>query len=130
MDLVAQTHRYFNALSEGVIGDSLKAFYAPTVIQQEFPNRLMPNGASRDLAGILSAAESGQHVMGNHAYELLNIVVDGNSVAVEFLWSATALIDLGMLPAGSVMKGRFASFLDFENELIVSQRSYDCFDPW
>ena len=130
MNLDAQTRRYFEALNDGTVGKAPMTFYAPEVIQQEFPNRLMPNGAVRDLAGIREAAEKGRLVMEDQTFEILTLVIQGNSVAVEFLWSGVALVDIGTLPAGGIMKGRFASFIDFRDGLIVSQRSYDCFEPW
>lgn len=34
--------RYLTAIERGATGDDLAAFFAPNVVQQEFPNRLMP----------------------------------------------------------------------------------------
>ena len=39
-------------------------------------------------------------------------------------------IPLGTLPAGGEMRARFAVFLQFRDGKIVSQRNYDCFEPW
>jgi ketosteroid isomerase-like protein len=129
-DVIELTRRYFAALERGATGDALAAFYAPEVVQEEFPNRLLPNGARRNLKGILEAAERGQRVMTAQRFEVLHLVADGDRVAVEFLWSGTLAVPLGPLPAGASMRGRFASFLDFRDGRIVSQRSYDCFEPW
>ena len=54
MDTQELTRSYFAALERGVTGDELAAFYHSDVVQEEFPNRLLPNGAKRDLAGILA----------------------------------------------------------------------------
>jgi ketosteroid isomerase-like protein len=124
------TRQYFAALERGATGDALAALYDPDVIQEEFPNRLMPGGARRDLAGILAAADSGQKVITGHRYELLSVIVDGDWAAVEFVWSGTLVVPVGPLAAGAVMRGRFASFLQFRDGRVVAQRSYDCFDPW
>lgn len=129
-DVRELTRRYFAALEQGVTGDSLAAFYDPEVVQEEFPNRLVPNGARRDLAGILAAAERGQGVVTEHRYEILGMIADGDRAAVEFVWSGTLAVPVGSLAAGSVLRGRFASFLEFRDARIVSQRSYDCFDAW
>ena len=129
-DVRELTRQYFAALERGATGDSLAAFYDPEVIQEEFPNRLLPAGARRDLAAILAAAERGQKVITGHRYEIVGMVADGERVAVEFVWSGTLAIAVGSLAAGSVMRGQFASFLEFRGGRIVSQRSYDCFDPW
>ena len=130
MDVRELTRRYFAALERGATGDDLAALYDPAVVQEEFPNRLLPTGARRDLAGILAAAERGQAVVTGHRYELLSVVADGDRAAVEFVWSGTLVVPVGPLPAGAVMRGRFASFLEFRGGRVVAQRSYDCFDPW
>src|SRR5262245_1263215 len=124
------TRRYFAALEGGATGEALASFYAPQVVQQEFPNRLLPHGARRDLAAILDAAERGQEVMASQRYELLCAMADGDRVAVEFLWSGTLSVPVGSLPAGAEMRGRFACFLEFRDGRIVAQRNYDCFEPW
>lgn len=130
MDNYELTRRYFTVLEQGATGDALASLYAPEVIQEEFPNRLLPNGARRDLAGILAAADRGQKVIKNHRYELQSIVAEGDRVAVEFIWSGTLVVPVGSLPIGAVMRGRFASFLEFRGGRVVAQRSYDCFDSW
>jgi ketosteroid isomerase-like protein len=127
MELV---RRYFAALEGGVTGEALAAFYGPDVVQEEFPNRFTPQGARRDLAGILAAAERGREVMASQRYEVLHAVADGDRVAVEFRWSGTLAVPAGTLPAGAEMRGRFACFLEFRDGRIVAQRNYDCFEPW
>lgn len=124
------TRAYFAALEGGATGDDLAAFYAPDVIQEEFPNRLSPGGARRDLDAILAAAIRGREVMASQRYEILHMLADGDRVAVEFRWSGTLAISVGPLQAGAEMRGRFASFLEFRDGRIVAQRSYDCFEPW
>lgn len=130
MDIQELTRRYFAALERGATGEALAALYDPDVIQEELPNRLMPNGAKRGLAEILAAADRGQSALTGHRYELLSVIVDGPRAAVEFIWSGVLVVPLGSMAAGSVMRGRFASFLEFRDGRVVAQRSYDCFDPW
>ena len=129
-DIVELTRRYFADLERGLTGEALAAYYDPEVIQEEFPNRLLPNGARRNLAETLAAAERGQSVMSSQRFEILHLLAGGDRVGVEFLWTGTLAIPLGSLAAGEEMRGRFASFLEFRNGRILSQRSYDCFDPW
>jgi ketosteroid isomerase-like protein len=123
------TRRYFAALEAGATGEALAAFYAPEVVQEEFPNRLTPHGARRGLAAILDAAERGQKVMASQRYEIVHAVAEGDRVAVEFRWAGTLAIPVASLPAGAEMRGRFACFLEFRAGRIVAQRNYDCFEP-
>jgi ketosteroid isomerase-like protein len=129
-EVMEPTRRYFAALEGGATGEALAAFYAPEVVQEEFPNRLNPHGVRRDLAAILDAAQRGQKVMASQRYEILHAVADGDRVAVEFRWSGTLAVPVGPLAAGAAMRGRFACFLELRAGRIVAQRNYDCFDPW
>ena len=121
--------RYLAALEQGDLAGSLK-FFAPDVVQEEFPNRLAPNGAKRDLDGLREAAERGSRVMSAQTFEVLNAVAIGNQVVLEVRWTGTLTIGFASIPAGGQMHARFAVFLEFRDGKIVRQRNYDCFEPW
>jgi ketosteroid isomerase-like protein len=122
--------RYLTAIEQGATGAALAAFYAPEVVQEEFPNRLVVNGARRDLAAILEGAERGQKVISAQTYEIRNAVEQGNTVALEVLWTGTLAIPFGSLAVGDKMRAHFAVFIELRDGKIVAQRNYDCFDPW
>jgi ketosteroid isomerase-like protein len=122
--------RYLAALEAGAVGDDLAAFFTPDVVQQEFPNRLVPGGATRDLAALLDGATKGQKVMRAQRYELLGAIESGANLALEVQWTGTLAVALGTIPAGGEMRARFAMFLELRNGKIARQRNYDCFDPW
>jgi ketosteroid isomerase-like protein len=130
MTIQELVERYFAALERGATGEDLAAHYHAEVVQEEFPNRFSPHGARRNLSEILAAAERGQRAIAGHRYQILSILVDGHRAAVEFAWSGTLAVPVGTLTAGTVMRGRFASFLEFQDGRILAQRSYDCFDSW
>jgi ketosteroid isomerase-like protein len=99
-------------------------------VQVEFPNRLVPEGATRDLAALREAAVRGSKVMTAQRYEVLNAIASGDQVAVEANWIGTLAVPFGSIPAGGEMRARFAIFLTFRDGKIVRQHNYDCFDPW
>jgi len=121
---------YLAALEAGATGDALAAFFTDDVVQEEFPNRLLPAGARRDLAALLDGAVRGQKVMRAQRFELLGAVENGDTVALEVQWTGTVAVPLGGLPAGGQMRARFAVFLEFRGDKIARQRNYDCFDAW
>jgi len=121
---------YLAALEAGATGDALAAFFTDDVVQEEFPNRLVPAGARRDLAALLDGAVRGQKVMRAQRFELLTAVENGDTVALEVQWTGTVAVALGSLPAGGQMRARFAVFLEFRGDKIARQRNYDCFDAW
>jgi hypothetical protein len=115
------------AIETGAPSDT---FFAPDVVQREFPNRLVPNGATRDLGGLREAAERGKKVVTEQHYEVVSAVEQGDRVALEVIWTAKIAIPVGSLAPGDVMRAHFAMFLTFRGGLIAAQNNYDCFDPF
>jgi len=129
-DRIELAQKYLTAIERGATGDELAAFFTEDVVQQEFPNRLMPNGATRNLAQILEGAERGQAILASQRYEVLNAVATGETVVLEVHWTGRMKIAVAGLPAGGEMRARFAVFLEYRGGKIARQRNYDCFDPW
>jgi ketosteroid isomerase-like protein len=121
---------YIAAVERGAVGAELAAFFAPDAQQREFPNRLVPNGRSTDLAGMLAAAERGQSAVCDQRYLVKHAVENGAEVALEVEWSAQLQKPLGSLAAGATMKAYYALFITFRADKIVSVRNYDCFEPF
>ncbi|WP_375766900.1 nuclear transport factor 2 family protein [Archangium gephyra] len=122
--------RYLRAIEQGATGEALAAFFHPEVTQREYPNRLVPTGATRDLRAILAGAERGQTVVASQQYEVRHTVAEGDRVALEVDWSATLKVPVGTLPAGGTMRASFGVFLTFRDGRILSQHNYDCFEPF
>ena len=122
--------RYLRALEAGAVGDELAAFFTADVVQEEFPNRLVPAGARRDLTALLDGAVRGQKVMRRQQYQLVSAVESGDVVALEVEWIGTLAVPLGSLTAGGDMRARFAVFLEYRGDRIAKQRNYDCFEAW
>jgi ketosteroid isomerase-like protein len=106
------------------------AFYTDDIVQEEFPNRLSPTGATREFADLKKAGERGQNVLRSETYEVVNLIESGDTVACEIVWRGVLAIALHSLKPGDVMKARFAVFFEFEGERIRRQRNYDCFEPF
>jgi ketosteroid isomerase-like protein len=121
---------YLAAIERGVTGQDLAQFFTPDVVQQEFPNRLMPGGATRQLPQILEAAGRGQKVLSAQRYDVLHAVASGDDLALEIQWTGTLAVAVADLPAGGTMRARFAVFLEYRDGKIARQRNYDCFEPW
>ncbi len=121
---------YFRAIEANASEEVMREFFAPEIIQEEFPNRLVPEGARRDLAALMDASRKGRAVVERQRYEVLCAVESGDTVAAEVQWSATMRMKIGSLAAGDVMRARFAVFLTLRDGRITSQRNYDCFEPF
>ena len=129
-DNLTIARRYLEALENGVDGEELAEFFTKDVVQEEFPNRLSPIGAHRDLKAILAAAKKGKKVMRAQKFDILNSISDGDMVALEVFWSGYLAIPVDTLPADSEMRAHFSMWLEFRDGKICRQHNYDCFDPW
>ncbi|MFI0419375.1 nuclear transport factor 2 family protein [Spongiactinospora sp. 9N601] len=114
--------RYHQAVADGATGAALARFFDEDVVQQELPNLLSPEGAQRDLTGLLQAAERGATLLTHQDFEVVNAIAAGDRVALEVRWT-------GETKDGRVLRAHIATFLDFRNGRIHAQRNYDCYDP-
>jgi len=122
--------RYLARLSNGAGPEELETFFAADARQEEFPNRLMPQGATRDLEAMKQGRSRGQALLASEHYELVDAVASDGRVATEVIWTATVREAAGPFAAGQSLRARFAVFMEFRDGRIVRQRNYDCFDPW
>src|SRR5262249_62113880 len=98
-DNLAIARRYLAAIEQGATGNDLAAFFTPDVLQQEFPNRLTPNGATRGLSQILEGAVRGQSVLKGQTYEILHAISSGSELVLEVQWTGILAIAVAGLPA-------------------------------
>jgi ketosteroid isomerase-like protein len=122
--------RYITHLSSGAGPEELADFFSTDFVQEEFPNRLMPNGATRDLQAMKAARARGKALLTAERFQILNAVATDDLVAMELVWTGTVGHSAGPFTAGQELRARFAIFMNFRNGQIARQRNYDCFDPW
>ncbi|HEX6040553.1 nuclear transport factor 2 family protein [Longimicrobium sp.] len=127
---VQTARRYLEAISRGAPWDEMAAFFTEDVVQEEFPNRLVPGGARRTLCELEEANARGRAVITAQRYDVRNAVASGDHVALEVLWTGTLAVPFGSLPAGGDMVAHFGVFLEFRDGRIATQRNYDCFEPF
>ncbi len=119
--------RYFSAISAR---EDTRGYFCPDVTQREFPNRLVPNGATRDLAALAAARERGLRAVENEQYEIQSALEQDDKLALEVIWSARLLVPLGRLGPGDTLRAHFGVFLKYRDGRILEQHNYDCFDPF
>lgn len=130
MSLERKARAYIAAVEGGAVDEELAAFYHPDAVQQEFPNRLIPSGAQRDLADILRGAEAGQKLMERQIYDIHTVTEVGDRVVLEYTWRGWPRTPVGTVRAGEAMSARICQVIEYEDGLIIRQRNYDCFDPF
>lgn len=118
--------RLFRALEQGVT-DGLCEFYAADVLHKEFPNRLLPAGASRNLAEVIEGAKRGKQIMTTQIFDVHSTIASGDVVAIELTWTGQLAIPFGLLKTGDQLMAHIAIFMEFKDGKIAEQRNYDCF---
>ena len=129
-DNLAVARKYLEAVEHGAEGGALADFFTEDVVQEEFPNRLSPIGAHRDLKAILAAARKGKRTLRAQKFDVVNSIVDGDNVALEVFWSGLLAVPVDTLPADTEMRAHISIWLEFRDGKISKQRNYDNFDPW
>jgi ketosteroid isomerase-like protein len=129
-DNLAIALRYLEAVEHGAQGGALAEFFTDDVVQEEFPNRLAPIGAHRDLKGILDSARKGKQTLRAQKFEVMNSIVDGDNVALEVSWGGLLAVPVDTLPADTEMRAHISIWLEFRDGKIARQHTYECFDPW
>ena len=128
---IAIARRFFAAIEQREEVSTIAALLHPTLVQEEFPNRLNPHGGRSDRETILARLVQGRQLLTTEQYVITNALALGERVAIELGWSGTLAVPLGAaLPAGATMRARFAVFMEFRDGQISAQRNYDCFEPW
>ncbi len=106
MSLERKARAYIAAVEGGMAGGDLAAFYHPDVVRHEFPNRLVPNGAQRELDEILRGAESGSRLMERQIYDVHTVNIElGDRVILEYTWTGYPRTLVGTGLAGRVDAG-------------------------
>ncbi len=124
------TLRYLQALESGASGEALALFFHPEAVQREYPNALNPKGQARDVKKLLADSERVKTLLTSQRYDVKNTLVQGDTVALEVEWTGTLAIPLRSLAAGAQLRALCGMFLTFKDGRILSQRNYDCFDPF
>jgi ketosteroid isomerase-like protein len=128
-DLLELAQRYFRALEESD-RDALEQLLDASVVHEELPNRIQPNGRTADRATMLLAFEAGKSVLRAQRYEIESAIAECNRIALQVRWSGTLERSIGARQPGETIHAHFAVFLETHEGRIVSQRNYDCFEPF
>ncbi len=92
--------QYLSRLSSGAESEELESFFTTDVVQEEFPNRLLPHGAVRDRHAMKEARARGKALLESETYEIVNAIAAGDRVGMEVIWTATVKVPAGPFSAG------------------------------
>ena len=102
---------YLRAIEEGA---TICNFFTDDAVQEEFPNRLNPNGGRSDIVEMQARGERGRALVRWQRYDIVGAFESGDTVILEVNWSAAFNVAIASLALGDTMRARFAVFLEFE----------------
>jgi len=121
--------RYLRSIESGDFS-YIADLFSPVAVLEQLPNRIYPNGIKSRVSAMAEAFERGRKLLSNQSYEIKSFVADGDRISIEVLWTGTLAVAFSSPAVGSQMRAHSAMFFEFKDGMIVSQRNYDCFEPW
>jgi ketosteroid isomerase-like protein len=128
---VAATVRRFYALTTDpdATDDDLAALLHSDVRVVEHPNLVTPHGAVRDHAQTLAGRRAGRDVMAEQAFEVHDVLVDGEHAAVRATWRGTLGVARGPLAPGTELTAQVAAHVTVRGGRIEALETFDCYAP-
>jgi ketosteroid isomerase-like protein len=127
---LATARRYLELLEQWADPSEFETIFHPNIVQEEFPNLLMPQGQRRTLDGLYAGMNMGKQILSSQHYDVRNAFASGDWVTLEVVWTGTLSKDVGKLPAGKELRAYISTILQFQDGRIIAQRNYDCYEPF
>jgi len=124
-----KVEHYLKSIENGDFAYIVNLF-SPVALVEQLPNRIYPNGIRSGVSQMAEAFEKGRKLLSSQSYEIKSSIVDGDELSIEVLWTGILALPFGSLSVGAQMRAHSAMFFQFKDGKIVSQRNYDCFEPW
>lgn len=102
----------------------------PDVEFIEYPNLITKNGQVRNKENALKGIALGKAILSSQRYDYLDWHETPDCVVIEILWKAVMAIDAGHLKQGQELQAHICMIVCFKDGKIISQRNYDCYQPF
>jgi ketosteroid isomerase-like protein len=120
----AVVERYYATVADlGGSPESLRALLDPNLRVIEHPNAIHPEGTVRNRDEVIAAYEQGKAMLSEQSFDLDEVLVAGDRVAVRATWR-------GRLAGGAGLEARVAAFLTVFDGRISLHETYDCYAPF
>jgi ketosteroid isomerase-like protein len=95
----------------------------------ERPNLVNPRGSTRDVAELLTSVAHGRRLLKAQHFEIVDHVVDGDTIATRAIWTGTPALDAPPFRAGAPIRADSFMHFTLRDGRIAHQENYDCFHP-
>jgi ketosteroid isomerase-like protein len=129
-DPAAVVERYYAVVADLDAGvENLLALLHPEVRVIEHPNPINPAGATRDRDAVAAGYVAGKALLAEQSFELHEVLVAGERVAVHATWRGRIAQDTGPLRAGDELTAHIAALLTVAGGQIREHQTFDCYEP-
>ena len=130
-DPASVVRRYFEIVADlDSSADDLLAVLHPTVRITEHPNLITPRGAVRDRDAVVAGFLAGKRLLAAQTFDLHEVLVSGNRVAVRATWRGTIAHAAQSIPVGTELVAHIAAMLTAEDGSIREHETFDCYEPF
>jgi len=109
---------YLRVIENRASEEDLATFFAPEVVLEKFPNRLVPKLVKSTLADMVRESAQGKKSVSQQTYTYAT--PSPPATGLHFRWTGRVLA-VASLQAGATMRAYFAMFLHFRDGNIVHQ---------
>lgn len=127
---LATARRYLEILERDPSAPELHALFDPEFVFHERPNRLNPNGRTLRGDELRALTSKAKQILIEQHYEIVHALAVGDEVALEVDWTGRFNIGFASTAAGQPIRAKLGLFLTFRAGKLVSQRNYDCYEPF
>jgi ketosteroid isomerase-like protein len=130
-DPASVVRRYYEVVADlGSSREDLLALLHPDVRIVEHPNPISPRGAVRDRDATVEGFLAGKRLLSEQSFDVHEVLVSGDRVAVRATWRGTVGEGRGGLAAGSEIVAQVAGLLTVTDGLIRDHETFDCYEPF
>jgi ketosteroid isomerase-like protein len=104
--------------------------FDPEFVFYERPNRLNPNGRTLRHDELRAVTGKAKQILVEQRYEVVNALATGDEVAMEVEWLGRFNVGFASTPAGQPIRAKLGMFFTFRAGKLLSQRNYDCYEPF
>ena len=127
---LAVARRYLQILERDPSDPELHTLFDPEFVFHERPNRLNPNGRTLRSDELRALTTKAKQILIEQRYEVVHALAVGDEVAMEVEWTGRFNIGFASTAAGQPIRAKLGMFLTFRAGKLVSQRNYDCYEPF
>lgn len=129
-DPAAVVARYFAVVADlNATVDDLLELLHPDVRVVEHPNAINPRGAVRDRDAVAEGYAAGKELLAEQSFELHEVLVAGDRVAVHTTWRGRIAQDAGPLRANTELTAHIAALITVADGQIREHQTFDCYEP-